>query len=408
MLEAWKELGYKEIDYIDGMHPVGTAKLQRTTSNGARQSNNVAFIRPIRNKRFNLRVKTNAKVTKIIIDPRKKAANGVIYLDEKTKQMKKVYAKKEIIVSAGSVESPKLLMLSGIGPSQDLKEAKIDVIKDLPVGKNLQDHININALKFDVNHCISSFDLNTVQHNLAYWLKTQRGPLSATGIMDIITNLRTEYESNSAPDIQVSFTSYVSQNISNKSEMLFFSPLAYYNQVALTIQMFTPKSRGQIKIDKTNPTENPPLIFANYLTHADDIKIAIAGIRKAKNIIKTKSFKKLKFLEKPVAECNDLKYDSDEYYRCVLRYNTETGYHPVGTCKMGPKSDISSVVDSRLKVHGIDKLRVIDASIMPVIPRANTNAPTTMIAEKGSDMIKEDWKVKRKRFICRFVPSFCY
>lgn len=391
ILNGWKELGLQEIDYNSQTEMVGTARLQFTIVNGLRQSANGAYVRPIRGRRKNLIIKTKAMVTRIIIDSRMKKAVGVEYVLENG-SMKRIFARKEVIVSAGAVDSPKLLMLSGIGPVDELREANIPLVKELSVGKNLQDHPNVQAVPFKISKDQSVIgDYEDAQNDFTEWLSTHEGVAGNLGIFDSMTFMQTPFENRS--DV-VDVVAYFFGSLSGKPLM----PLTYYDQGFMAVGLLNPKSRGVIKLNKTDPIFGSPLIYANYLTHEDDVRTIIAGFRMARKIFDTKALKRVNISEERYSRCECYEDDSDEYWYCVLKHYTDTYYHPVGTCKMGPKSDIHAVVDSNLKVYGIDGLRVIDASIMPRIVRGNTNIPVYMIAEKGSDMIKDYWL--KRRFDC--------
>lgn len=392
ILNAWKELGLKEIDYVTDGDSIGTAALQRTIIHGVRQSINGGYIRPIRGRRKNLSIQLNSKVTKVIIDPKTKQAIGVEYIRLKKNVTKTVYATKEVILSAGSIESPRLLILSGIGPAEHLKELNVPVLKNLSgVGANLQDHVNVNSFSFDLDNQSSVLaSLEDVQNDIVYWMNTHEGPLAGTGIATTVTYLQTEYETlPGVPDIQISIGARMYDR--EKDERLSYYPMVYYNRVSIDVTLLTPKSRGLLRLNSTDPVWGPPLIYANYLTHPQDINTTIAGIKLLKKLFGTKVFKEKGFKENPQPTCAHLEYDTRQYYECVLQYGSRTGYHPVGTCKMGPRSDPQAVVDSKMRVYGIKKLRVIDASTMPQLMRGNTNAPTVMMAEKMSDVIKKHY-----------------
>lgn len=392
MLDAWKELGLEEIDYNSGDGMIGTARIQHTSVHGARQSSNGAFLRPIRGRRKNLKIEPNSSATKILIDPRTKKAFGVEYLDMVKKVTRKAYAKKEVIVSAGSVESPKLLMLSGIGPAKELEQAKIEVIQELPVGVHLYDDVVVSAFKVDLDDDTSVTEsLENVQNDIANWESNHKGPLSGAGTSDVMTFLQTKYETRAGvPDIQIQYlTSTV--NKSNNYENLKYMPAAYYNQIIMIVILLNPESHGCLKLNKTDPIFSPPVIYANYFNKSHDVDTMIEGLKMLRKNFDTKIFKEKGFKEQSVENCKEFLYKSRDYYKCVLQRNSGTGSHQVGTCRMGPKSDPKAVVNPTLKVHGIKGLRVIDASIMPSTVKGNTNAPTIMIAEKGSDLIKRDW-----------------
>lgn len=368
--------------------------MQSTTIDGARQSTNDAFIRPIRGRRRNLVVKTNSRATRIIIDPKTKVAKGVEYVTGKNNKLMKAYARKEVILSAGAIDSPKLLMLSGVGPKEDLKEAGIKVVKDLPVGKNLHDHVTMApAISIKLNETATVKSLDGMKQDVKHWLKTHQGPLSGVGAVDWVAYVQTEYENRTGvPDIELSSMFFSSSHCKGPDDCSYF-PFSYYDTLWVYVAMMRPKSRGTLKLNRDDPTWGHPLIRVNYLTNPEDIKVLVAGARVAKKIADTKVFKNHGFKRSwdPMPGCENFVMDSDEYFECVAKTYTFTAYHPVGTCKMGPESDPEAVVDSKLRVYGVKGLRVVDASIMPVINRGTTNPPAIMIAEKAGDLIKDYW-----------------
>lgn len=400
LLEACKEIGLKEID-PNSRSQLGVFKTQFTCVNGMRQSTNGAFIRPIRGKRSNLVIKTNAYVMKVIINQESKKAVGIEYFSFKKNASKKAFANKEVLVSAGSINSAKLLKLSGIGPSEELQMLHINVLSNLSVGFNLQDHIFHNALNIKLSKkFVVNKNYSEIENDAIYWLITRRGSLSNLGPVSIGAFIKTSYEeSNSqAPDLQYIFYPYVYENILNLPEspsMIAARPIDNHDTISILPVLLNPRSRGTIKLNKTNPIWGSPLIQPNYFDKDEDLNIIIEGTLFAKKLFNTKAFKKmnLTIAENYLHACKDYKFDSKEYWECSAKTNTQTLFHPIGTCKMGPINDTEAVVDRRLRVYNIKSLRVIDASIMPIIPRGNTNAPTIMIAEKASDIIKQDWNV---------------
>lgn len=395
IMKAWKELGMKEIDYNSGDN-YGTSRVQYATVRGSRQSSNSAFIRPIRGRRPNLTIRTNSWVTKVIIDPKSHQALGVEYrtADSKTKV---AYANKEVIVSAGSIDSPKILMLSGVGPAENLKKAKIKVIKDLPVGKNLQTHFAISFVDVSVPNKTQPLTSDTLMEDLIYWSSTHEGPMSVNSFMENVAFLKTSFEKvPNLPDIQIGYIKY--KNDQNTNSVIHHVP--YYDGFFLTSLYLAPKSRGYLILNTTNPVNSQPVIYANYFSHPDDIKAIAEGAQLTKRLIETKAFQKAGFKATKISAplCDFLQFDTLPYYECLAKNYTGIIHHQVSTCKMGPETDSGSVVDPRLRVHGIRRLRVIDASVMPVLPRGNTLTPTVMIAEKGSDLIKEDWSSEPRRF----------
>lgn len=385
IMDAWKEVGLREIDYNAGDN-LGASRIQYSTIKGARQSTNGAFIRSIRGKRPNLTIRTNSWVTKVIIDPKSNAARGVEYKTSGSDKILKAFANKEVILSAGTIDTPKILMLSGVGPAHNLRESKIKIIKELPVGKNLQNHVAINHLSVSVPKKFPSTNvsINNLKEDVLYWLNTHEGPMTLNSFMDSIVFLQTAFEKvRDVPDIQVYAVKYKPENLL----------MPYYEGFRLRTTYLAPKSRGQIKLNPVDPIRSQPLIYPNYFSHPDDIRALAEGSKLSRRIINTRAFKGAGYVvsKVPAPNCDHLNFETYNYYECLAKNYTHITNHPVGTCKMGPVNDPEAVVDSKLRVHGISKLRVIDASIMPILPRGNTNWPTIMIAEKGSDIVKRDW-----------------
>lgn len=372
---------------------MGAAQAQTFTKDGSRVSANNAFIQPIRYTRKNLVVKPESEAIKILIDERKRAY-GVVYI-RKGKQYTAI-ARKEVIVSGGVINSPQLLMLSGIGPKKHLEELNIRVIKDLAVGENLHDHVTFNgaviALSNETDTTATKDEiLNHVYDHYKANIKT--GPLAGNGPVCSMAFVKTE-PNLLTPDVQydignLDWREFVKDPIAYDQVKIL--PTAFYNGLLPRIMTLENRSRGKLLLNSSNPF-GPPLIYPNYLDD-EDVKVLLRGMRFLLTLEDTPTFKQngAYFVKTPLPACKQFDFGTDEYFVCLIKSYTASPYHPVGTCKMGPKCDKTAVVDPRLRVYGISGLRVIDASIMPNVTRGNTNAPTMMIAEKGADMIKEDW-----------------
>lgn len=396
------EMGYDNRD-INGEKQTGFMIAQGTIRRGSRCSTGKAFLRPAK-LRSNLHVAMFAHVTRIMIDPVSKVAFGVEFIRDG--KVHYIRASKEVVLSAGAINSPQILMLSGIGPKAELKKHGIPLIQDLQVGENLQDHMGLGGLTFMVNQPVAIVEnrIHAVSTVLQYAVFGQ-GPLTILGGVEGLAFVNTKYanKTDDYPDIEFHFVSGSTNsdggNQLKKAHGLtdifyekVFGPISNKDSWSIIPMLLRPRSVGQIKLRSANPFDYP-LIYPNYFKDEFDLKTLIEGVKIAVSVSRTKSMQRFgsQLSNYIFPACEHLQMYTDEYWGCMIRQYTVTIYHPVGTCKMGPYWDKTAVVDPQLKVYGIRGLRVIDASIMPKQVSANTNAPVIMVGEKGADLIKEFW-----------------
>lgn len=306
---------------------------------------------------------------------------------------RKIFVKKEVILSAGAINSPQLLLLSGIGPSVDLRNVGIRPIHDLKgVGKNLQNHV-----AYFTNFFIDDADSTPLNWATAMeYLLFRDGLMSGTGLSDVTAKISSSFSKRADdPDIQYFFGGYlagcsktgqVGELNSNKSRSIQIFPA-----------VLKPRSRGFLTLASSDPLQHPK-IFANYFGEDQDLKILIEGIKFAIELSKTSALKSYGMLldTTPTPGCEKIDFGSDEYWECSIKQNTGPENHQAGSCKMGPISDELAVVNHELKVHGVRNLRIMDASIMPQVTSGNTHAPVVMIAEKGAYLLKRAWGAQMK------------
>ncbi|XP_021938213.1 glucose dehydrogenase [FAD, quinone]-like isoform X2 [Zootermopsis nevadensis] len=383
LVEALREIGYAEVD-CNGKQQSGFMIAQATQKNSIRQSTNRAFLEPILKRRPNLKVVTNVRVTKILIHPQSVAAYGVEYVLEGNRHVAgSIFATKEVIVSGGAVNSPQLLMLSGVGPKEVLQPLGIPVMKDLKVGENLQDHASTPGVFFTREKHKTSQLSDILMDFLKYSEPKKEGLWASTGVNQLIAYINTKYANKSIdhPDV-MGFFIHLNPKEGNEIDKVVFFPT-----------VLRPKSRGKIIINSTDPFSSP-LIYQNYFSELDDIKIHIDACNIAKQLAETSALKNAGYVLNTtfLPTENDFKTGKNPLWRDPEFSTLFSNFHLCGTCKMGPYSDRNAVVDPALRVHGVARLRVIDASVMPYIVSGNLNAPTVMIAEKGADIIKRHWR----------------
>ena len=367
-VEAGQAVGLPRNKDFNAGDQSGVGFYQVTQKDGERHSAADAYLKPVLG-RSNLTAVTGAQVTRIRFDGRE--AVGVEYVRDGSDEPETVETTEEVLLSAGAINSPQLLMLSGIGPAEHLDEHDIPVVNDLPgVGRNLQDH-----LQAKVNYaCEKPVTLEEADSlwNLLKYLLLKRGPLTSN--VAEAGGFASVSEGDERPDIQFHFgPSYsINHGLDNPDGHGFW----------LGALCMRPESRGQITLQSDDPFDDP-LVDPQYLTEDADLELLLDGLKLVRDILQAEPFDDYRGeLVSPDADMH-----SDEQLIAHIRETAETLYHPVGTCKMGDGE--LAVVDERLAVHGVDRLRVVDASIMPTITSGNTDAPTTMIAEKAADSIGE-------------------
>ncbi|MDC3171409.1 choline dehydrogenase [Pelagibacteraceae bacterium] len=370
-IKAGKEAGYKETDDISGYCQEGFGIFDRTVFKGERWSTTRAYLDPVR-RRKNLTIITKALVCKLILE--NNTATGVCFKNNKDKILN-VKSKKEVILCAGAVGSPHLLMLSGIGPKDHLKSMGINLKADLPgVGQNLQDHpdfmIKYKCLK-PVTLWPKTKKLNSIGAGIQ-WLLTREG-MCASNHFDAVACVRSgptvEY-----PDLQFCISPIAMDDNT-------WQPLQEH-AFQVHVGLMRTHSRGKIELRSSNPTD-PPRILVNYLKDKRDRELMLKGIHLVRELLDQPAFSELKGEE--IFPGDICKSDSD--LDTKLNSHTTSQWHLACTARMGLKTDKYAVVDNSGRVHGFNGLRVVDASIMPFAPNGNTNAPTIMIAEKISDKI---------------------
>jgi choline dehydrogenase len=364
-IEAAEQAGYDRTDDFNGLRQRGFGYYQLTQRDGSRHSTAQAFLKPARS-RENLTVWTKTVAEKVLLDG--KQVSGLVV--RKGGRSIEVKANKEVILSGGAINSPQLLMLSGIGRAEDLAQHGIDCLHELPgVGQNLQDHLDVCL----VQRCSQKITYDTVSEvmsGLKYYL-FKEGP-GTSNVAEAGGFWQSPLATDDRPDLQFHFVpAMLDDHGRNRLKG---------NGYTLHMCVLRPESRGQITLNSANPADHPH-IQANYLTAGQDLELMIEGFKIQRKIFAAAAFDPYRDTE--VFPGSDVQSDAE--ITEFIRNKAESIYHPIGTCKMG--SDEMAVVDHNLQVHGISGLRVVDASAMPSLVSGNTNAPTIMMAEKVSDVI---------------------
>ncbi len=372
IIAAAGERGVRRTADFNGGDQEGVGYYQLFTKNGWRSSSATAYLRPAEG-RPNLQVETGAQATRILFEGSR--AVGVLY--RKDGVMHEAKAAREVVLSAGALQSPQLLQLSGVGPGELLHSLGVPVLKDLPgVGENLQDHLQMRVMYKCTRPITTNDDLASWIRSAKIglqWILTRTGPL-AIGINQggLFTRVLPE---STRPDVQFHFATL-------SAELAGAQPHPW-SGFTMSVCQLRPESRGTVRIRSTDPFEAPSM-RPNYLSAELDRRCAVAGVRLARSLAATDALRPYvaeEYRPGPQAQ-------TDEDLLEFARNYGATIFHPSGTCKMG--SDPMAVVDDRLRVHGLQGLRVVDCSIMPTLISGNTHAPVVMIAEKASDLILEE------------------
>jgi choline dehydrogenase len=380
-MNAAEQCGHPYNPDLNGELQEGVGYFQVSQRRGFRSSAATAYLHPVLRRR-NLWLETHALVTRILLEEGR--AVGVEYRQGDVTH--RVRARREVLLSAGSLASPKILKLSGIGPAEELERHGIEVRVDNPaVGRNLQEH-PIGVLPFRVNVSTLTMDLTplrAMRHGINFVLRG-KGAISASAATAVV--FAKFHEQNASPDLELLFmpmaiTRGGSEGTDEKTGRdvgLVKEPI-----VLGSAWLCHPRSRGEIRLRSADP-EDPPVIDHQVIGHEDDVKGLIIGLRKLREIFGAEPM--LPYVEGEVAPGVDV--DSDEALAAYLHGSVHRGEHAIGTCKMGTDDD--SVVDPHLRLLGVEGLRVVDASVMPTLMAGHTNAATIMIAERASDLIRAE------------------
>lgn len=368
-LQAARQAGYPVTPDFNGAQQEGAGLLQVTQRRGRRCSAAVGWLRPAR-ERTNLTVLTGARATRVLLEGAR--ATGVEFIQGR--QRLQARATREVLLSAGALQSPQLLMLSGLGPAEHLREHGITPQLNLPgVGRNLQDHPDVMVVH-DSTRAVSSglTPRQMLRSPLSVYdyLRNGRGLLTSNGA-EGAAFLRSRPQ-ETRPDIQLHF---MPARLRDHGRDLAFMAREGYSMHVCCLR---PKSRGSIRLRSADPLA-APAIDLGFLREDEDLQTLVRGVRRVRSIFAAPAFDAFRG-----AEVKPGRVQSDEEIADFVRRDVESAYHPVGTCAMG------AVVDARLRVHGLQGLRVVDASVMPTLVGGNTNAPTIMVAEKAADLVRED------------------
>ncbi|NDW44561.1 GMC family oxidoreductase [Ruegeria sp. PrR005] len=372
-VQACQQRGIPHNPDFNGPVQQGAGVYQTTTRNGKRCSAAVGYLRPA-SARPNLTVRTGCLVHRVVIE--KGRAIGVDFSDKSGRLSAR--ASTEVLITSGAIGTPKLMMLSGLGPADHLREHSIQVVQDLPgVGENLNDHFGIDIVAELTGH--HSLD----KYNKLHWMVWAGAQYYLFGSGPVTSNVVEggafwyADRDQAIPDLQFHFLAGAGAEAG--------VPSVPKGSSGITLNSYTlrPKARGTVKLRSADPAALP-IVDPNFLGHPDDLKTSVEGVKISREIFEQaalqKRIRKIRFPDENVRTQAD--------YEAYARQYGRTSYHPTCTCKMGADSDPMAVVDSQLRVRGIDGLRICDSSVMPSLVGSNTNAPTIMIGEKAADLVR--------------------
>lgn len=407
-LNSFEEIGIKRVLEINGPEILGAARPHLTINNGRRSSTAEAYLKPAKD-RPNLRIAKFSIATKILIDQQSLKAYGV-EVAAGGDNIIQVFATNEVIISAGVINSPKILLHSGIGPHDVLSKFDIETLVDLPVGKNFHDHqvmlLSIKGkpgLSSAIQNILLATNLDTVP------LPIQSGHFRISESIDSYPNIL-------QPHFQF-FNSYIGAGAAPAAfigcktipnfEDQYCTSLTKANVLNdldnIMLVLLHPLSRGEVLLRSKDPFADP-IINLGYFRNEYDVMVAAKGLKYMSSLVNSTYFKQIgsRVMKLKARGCKGIKWGTEAYWRCYAKSTVTSILHGVGTCSMG----FNGVVNERLKVHNVEGLRVVDASVIPKIPSGNTNAPVMMIGEKAADMIKAEYGVLKSGFDSVFNNVF--
>lgn len=367
----------------------------------------------LKSNRPNLHILTGSHVTKVLFKGYHEIY-GVVYNRFGNSEI--AVANKGVILSAGAIGSPKLLLLSGVGPEDHLNSLGIHMRVNLPVGDNLQDHITTGLDLVILNQTLPYNIFSLVSPSSAWdYFFRGKGPWTAVGCE--VVGIPEKYEFNKSPKIQLAVMPagmsadgglHIKKSLNIKEDVWekYFKPLIGQQTISIVPILLHPKSKGTVRLRSTDPYDIP-IIDPKYLTHKDDVNSLIEGIRLVAELINTEPLAKFgaQLNTRQFPGCDHYEWDTTDYWECYIRHFTLTSFHPVGTCKMGHELDPTAVVDFNFKVKGVDKLYVADASVMPTETSGNINAAVAMVAERLADLLLKKQGPVRTNILDLFVTK---